>query len=208
MLKTIKRSPTPKIKLGPEHQGKRMSLKQFEPAEVQEGYLYELARGIVVVSDVPDYPHALQISVVRDELWEYKRTHLDLIHAILGTMECKLLVPEFSSERHPDLSIYLTPPIFKKGRKTWRNWIPDLVIEIVSASSKDRDYVEMREEYWALGVKEYWLIDAERGQIMVLRRGRNQWSEKTLKRDDVLETKLLPGFRLDCRTILDAGREQ
>ncbi|MBI3823847.1 MAG: hypothetical protein HY289_14355, partial [Planctomycetes bacterium] len=45
----------PKTKIGPQHQGHKMSLRAFEFAEVQEGYLYELARGVIVVSEVANY---------------------------------------------------------------------------------------------------------------------------------------------------------
>jgi Uma2 family endonuclease len=122
-------------------------------------------------------------------------------------MDSKLLIPEWESERHPDIAIYLTRPQGRKDRTIWRRWIPEIAIEIVSPRSGDRDYVEKREEYWTLGVKEYWIVDARRGRVLVLRRGRNQWIEKPLKRDDVLETKLLPGFRIPCNDIFDAAGE-
>jgi hypothetical protein len=39
--------------IGPEDQGRRMSLAEFDHAEVRDGYLYELGRGVITVSDVP-----------------------------------------------------------------------------------------------------------------------------------------------------------
>lgn len=75
----------------------------------------------------------------------------------------------------------------------------------MSESSRDRDYTEKRDEYWSLGVKEYWIVDAKLGQVVVLRRGRMQWVEKHLGRGDVCETKLLPGFQLPCAAIFDAA---
>jgi hypothetical protein len=47
-----------------------------------------------------------------------------------------------------------------RNRTLWRSWTPDLVIEVVSESSRDRDYTEKRDEYWSLGVMEYWIVDA------------------------------------------------
>ena len=43
-------------RLGPRHHGRRMSLKAFEFAPVEPGYLYELARGYVLVSEVANVP--------------------------------------------------------------------------------------------------------------------------------------------------------
>ena len=64
-------------------------------------------------------------------------------------MECKLLIPELESERHPDVAVYLEAPKNRKGRTLWRTWVPDLIVEVVSESSRDRDYTEKRDDYWA-----------------------------------------------------------
>ena len=90
----------------------------------------------------------------------------------------------------------------------WRNWIPELAIEVVSESSRDRDYTEKRDEYWTLGVKEYWIVDAKLKRVLILKRGRTQWTETTLGPDGVCETKLLPGFKLSCHAIFDAAGEE
>jgi Uma2 family endonuclease len=90
----------------------------------------------------------------------------------------------------------------------WRTWFPELVIEVVSESSRDRDYTEKRDEYGSLGVKEYWIVDASLEQVLILRRGKSDWIEKTLGLDGTCETKLLPGFRLPCQAIFDAVGER
>jgi Uma2 family endonuclease len=197
-----------KPKIGPRDHGRRMSLKAFEFAPVEEGYLYELARGYIVVSEVANFPHMRRVGMMRRHLDHYFVENPDRIYEICGTMECKLLIPEMESERHPDIAVYLTPPSNRRGRTMWRTWFPDLVVEVVSDSSRDRDYTEKRDEYWTLGVKEYWIVDAKLEQVLVLRRGRSQWTEKTLGPEDVCETKLLPGFKLPCRAVFDAAGEE
>jgi Uma2 family endonuclease len=195
-------------KIGPRHHGRKMPLRAFEFAQVEDGYLYELARGYIVVSEVPNYYHALRTAFIRKRLEHYHFENPDAFHVILGTMECKLLVPEWESERHPDVAVYLTAPKGRKDRTMWRTWIPDLVIEVVSESSRDRDYTEKRDEYWTLGVKEYWIVDAKLRQTLILKRGRSQWTEKTLGPEAVCETKLLPGFKLPCQAIFEAAGEE
>jgi Uma2 family endonuclease len=193
--------------IGPRQHGRRMSLRAFEFAKVEDGWLAELARGYVVVSEVPSYDHAMQLVVINQALWQYNATHPGTIHAILGGGDCKLLIPSLESERHPDVSVYLTAPRGRRDRTIWRTWVPELTIEVVSESSRDRDYTEKRDEYWVLGVKEYWIVDAKLGQVLVLKRGRSRWTERTLGPDGVCETKLLPGFRLPCRAVFDAAGE-
>lgn len=197
-----------KPKLGPHDHGRKMTLKAFEFAPVEDGYVFELQRGYVVVSEVANYLHAMQIVALMEPLWLWRAANPGVIHAILGNMDCKLLIPEMDSERHPDIAIYLTHPRGKKDRTLWRKWFPEIAIEVVSESSRDRDYIDKREEYWTLGIKEYWIVDAKLNQVVVLRRGKSDWIEKTLGPEDAMETKLLAGFRLICQEVLKAGQEQ
>jgi Uma2 family endonuclease len=185
-----------------------MSLKAFEFAEVEEGYQYELARGYVVVSEVPNYPHASIVAFLRNHLGRHQLENPEDIHLILEGGSNKLVIPDWESERHPDIAVYLTKPKGKKDRTMWRTWVPELAIEVVSESSRDRDYTEKRDEYWTLGVKEYWIVDGKLKQVLVLRRGRSQWMEKTLGPTDTCETKLLPGFKLPVKAVFDAAGEE
>ncbi len=184
-----------------------MSLKAFEFAPVENGHLYELARGYIVVSEVANFPHARRTAYIRKHLDHYHVENPASLYEILVGSECKLLIPDWESERHPDIAVYLTAPKGRRDRTMWRLWIPDLVIEVVSESSRDRDYTENRDEYWTLGVKEYWIVDAKLQQVLILKRGRSQWNQKTLGCQEICETKLLPGFKLSCQAIFDAAEE-
>jgi Uma2 family endonuclease len=159
------------------------------------------------VSEVANLAHGLQVLAIKRPLHQFDALNAGKIYAILGSMECKVLVPEWESERHPDISVYFSEPRKPWNREMWRRWLPELVIEVVSENSRDRDYTEKREEYWTLGIKEYWIVDSKLEQVVVLRRGKSDWIEKTLGPDEAIESKLLPGFKLPCRTIFDAAGE-
>jgi Uma2 family endonuclease len=191
-------------KIGPQDHGRQMTLAEFEPASGMEGYLYELSRGMVIVMDVPGVPHLLQVCETRNQLVRYHLDHPKRIFAIAGGSDCKILLSDFESERHPDLAVYLSPPPDEK--RLWAYWVPDIVIEVISLGSEERDYVLKSEEYFAFGVKEYWIIDGRRQELLVLRRGRGGWTKKTVKPADAYETKPLPGFRLNCKAVFQAAR--
>lgn len=192
--------------LCPSDHGRKMSLKDFEFVEVQEDRIYELGRGVIVVSEDAEYFHSMQIVAIRQALIATCKTSESYL--ILGPMDCKLLIPEMKSERHPDIAVYLTKPKGMKGRTLWRNWLPELTIEVITDDSRDRDCIDKREEYWTLGIQEYWIVDAKLDQVVILKRGKSDWIDKTLGPDGVIETKRLPGFKLACQTVLEAGKEQ
>ena len=48
---------TTRIQIGPADHGRRMTLDEFREAEEEPGYRYELARGVLEVTEVPNDPH-------------------------------------------------------------------------------------------------------------------------------------------------------
>ena len=64
----------------------------------------------------------------------------------------------------PDLTVVCDESKIKKGRIMGA---PDLVAEIVSPSSRRRDYVIKTEKYCSAGVREYWIIDPDNERVLV-----------------------------------------
>ncbi len=106
-------------RIGPADQGRRMSLEEFEHAEAEGERLYELSRGVITVVDVPKPRHLKLFDALHQQFSDFKSKHPKLIYAIAGGGECKLLIADLESERHPDLAIYKTPP--RRGRTTMRS---------------------------------------------------------------------------------------
>jgi Uma2 family endonuclease len=176
-----------------------MSLADFEHAEVQEGYLYELGRGVIVVSDVPKPKHMRVVLAARNQLIAYQFANPGEVYAVASGAECKVLLAQLQSERHPDIALYKTPP--PEDNNPWPIWIPELVVEVVSLSSKVRDYEEKPDEYLGFGVKEYWIIDPEQRKMLALRRFQGSWREKAVSASGKYKTSLLPGFQLDLGKV-------
>ena len=180
-----------------------MTLEQFDRAEGAAGYLYELSRGVVIVIDVPNRRHLAQMNGVKRQIHAYDAAHSGQIDTIATGSECKILLTESKSERHPDLAIYKSsmPP----GEDAWSRWVPEIVIEVVSPGSERRDYVEKREEYLEFGVQEYWSIDFEKQELLVLRRSGGTWNEVVVRPPELYETTLLSGLHFDCQAVFDAA---
>jgi Uma2 family endonuclease len=190
-----------KIIVGPADHGRRMTLDEFDTAEGVEGRLYELSRGEVVVTDVPNPRHLRVVRTLRRQLEAYRVGRPDVIYEVLAGSECKLLIEPTQSERHPDLSIYKTSPPAEDS-SVWSVWVPEIVVEVVSPGADQRDYVEKAEDYLHFGVKEYWIVDADRGTITIHRRSRGRWQKRELRGADRHTTHLLPGFELVAATLL------
>jgi Uma2 family endonuclease len=193
------------IIIGPADHGRRMNLEEFEHAEAEDGHLYELSRGVVTVVDVPKPGHLAQVLAIRRQVHAYDAANPGRIHTIASGNECKLLIDGLESERHPDLAIYKTPPPEgENDDEVWSQWVPEIVVEVVSPSSRQRDYEEKPEEYLRLGVGEYWIVDADEGLMKVLRRSRGRWVEYALRPPAGYRTRLLPGFEFSIGAVFEA----
>ena len=195
--------PKALVRIGPSDHGRRMSLEDFDEAEVQPGFIYELSRGIITVSDVPNPKHLAMVLEIRRQLARYDLEHPGEIFGIASGSECKILLAGFESERHPDITVYKTTP--PEGKNVWAIWVPELVIEVVSPSSGRRDYEEKPAEYLQFGISEYWIIDGEKRKMVVQSRLGGQWSEKTIKPPKIYKPGLLPGLEFSCKNVFEAA---
>ncbi|HEY3243990.1 MAG TPA: Uma2 family endonuclease [Phycisphaerae bacterium] len=181
-----------------------MSFWDFQRAEASDDHLYELARGVVEVTDVPGRIHAIILHIFEKRLAAYDATHPGIVHYASGGAGAKIELPGMESERHPDRSIYLTP--MPEDDYPWDKWVPSIVIEIVShgAEAHERDYKTKREEYLAAGVQEYLIVDPNTRSMLDLTRHGDRWREQVVSEHGEWRPVLLPGFSLKCDEVFGA----
>ena len=175
--------------------GERMAFDEFVDADFEGSHaLYELARGVIVVTEIPGIDHGRIVLRLAGRLAFYSRDHPGVINYQAGGGECRIRLPGMASDRHPDQAVYLLPP--PPESKPWTVWPPSLVVEVVSPGSEGRDYVEKREEYLRAGVLEYWILDPGSRQMKVHLRAGDTWIEGVVGADAVHATHLLPGLEV------------
>jgi Uma2 family endonuclease len=54
-------------------------------------------------------------------------------------------------------------------------------------------------------VKEYWIVDAEKQEVLVLSRKGKRWKEQIIQPPSVYESPLLPGFKFACALVFQAA---
>jgi Uma2 family endonuclease len=85
---------------------------------------------------------------------------------------------------------------------------PDLVVEVLSPSSRAIDKIKKRRLYEARGVPEYWIVDPAAELLEVYRTAADGRLalQATLSPDgggDTLETSLMPGLRISLREVFE-----
>ena len=95
------------IRIGPDDNGRRMTLDDFDEVAGLPGYHVELGRGQVVVTEVPLPGHLAIVDRLRRQLILFDARTPGRIVCIASGGECNLSVAQFDSERHPDLAVYV-----------------------------------------------------------------------------------------------------
>jgi Uma2 family endonuclease len=177
-------------RIGPVDHGRAMTLEEFREAEEEDGYRYELARGVLEVADVPDDSHGQIVSNLYRALAQHTETRPRQIYRFGGASEFRLWLPGMISGRNPDAAVVLRgTPKDGRGRRP-----PALAIEVVSVGGETRDYETKREEYLVYGLREYWIVDPQARRVTVLSRDGDVWVERLFQGDQPIGSLVLPGF--------------
>jgi Uma2 family endonuclease len=176
---------------GPESAGTLMTPREFDRAEFAEGYRYELLHGVLVVSPSPLENERDPNEDLGHLLRTYQETHPE--GAALNATLPEHTVRTKENRRRADRVIWAG-----LGRRPRREDKPTVVVEFVSKGKKDRtrDYEEKRDEYLALGVKEYWIFDRFRRTLTVYAARGGKAKKQIFRERQTYTTELLPGFEL------------
>jgi Uma2 family endonuclease len=185
------------LRLGPDCCGVLLTPEEFDAAEYEPGWRYELIHGVLVVSPAP-------LRKERDpneELGRWLRNYQES-HPRGGSLDATLYedtVVTPTERRRADRVIFTG-----LGRQPQEGDVPAIVVEFVSAGKRNltRDYEEKRDEYLVIGVREYWIIDRFARRLTVHRLHGDATEMEIVNESGTYTTPLLPGFELSLDRIL------
>ena len=134
-----------------------MEFVDFEDGN--ELHEYELVSGRLLLMPEPDDWHEeiLEFLSFMFEL-QYRRNKLSY-----SVRKRNALMIDNVRGRRPDVAVIDRPPTRREDRKPGIRTVPKFIVEIASGNWST-DLVDKQEEYEALKVQEYWIVDY-RGQI-------------------------------------------
>lgn len=130
----------------------------------------ELIDGFIIINETPTVTH-------QGILTELSYYLTDYIKKKKGT--CKVYQSPIGVRLDKDNKTLLQPDLIvlcdsSKSDGHHINGAPDLVVEVVSPSSRSRDYMVKLNKYYYAGVHEYWIIDPKRKTITVYHFGKTE----------------------------------
>jgi Uma2 family endonuclease len=129
-----------------------------------DGNKYELVHGALYVTPAPSVHHERLLAALTRLLVPYVDRW-----SVGEVFHPRSVIRHSPSEVEPDLMVR---PVPAGGESDWERLpLPELVIEVVSGSSRLRDYNQKRDFYLELGIPEYWIVDGGRRTITIVRPG-------------------------------------
>ena len=154
-------------------------------------------------------------SLVNDAIANY--LYLLLVQAgiyykLIRPHSCEVEVIGRPKTRFPDITVLDDVHLVlmdKNTRVTCKMPPPRLVVEVVSpgAESKPnykRDYLDKRDQYAAIGIPEYWIVDPDRAWVMVGTLIDHQYQFETFTGNETIVSATFPELTLTTAIVLTA----
>jgi Uma2 family endonuclease len=162
--------------------------------------LVELVDGRLEVQARPSLTHQRVLQYVLSALHGFVATH-NLGEVLMAAYAVRLCDRTF---REPDV-LFVSEAHRAEMQERYTSYT-DLVIEVVSESSRENDYQIKRGEYAASRIPEYWLIDPQARIVIVHRLEDDTYTELGRYRPgDRAASVVLAGFELDVTAVFAAG---
>jgi Uma2 family endonuclease len=157
-----------------------------------DGKIYEIIDGELYVSPTPAEPHQRALMNLAGYLWQHVRARK--LGRVYVAPFAVVLGPDTALE--PDL-IYLTAEHEDRVSHRGVESSPDLVVEILSPSTRRRDLDLKRRRYARAGIGDYWIVvpDARTLQALHLE-GAEYSAVGTFGPGSVFRPDLFPGLEI------------
>jgi Uma2 family endonuclease len=199
--------PTLALQLCSADHGRILTHDEWEHAEYQPGYKYELIEGRLYVSPQPNQPENFLEEWIGLALRLYAIQNPEIVNYVTSKSRVYVDDLEEITIPEPDLGVYkdYSTDAVEEGRN-WSTCNPVLVVEVLVDGDEAKDLTRNPEIYLAVpSIKEYWVVDGRinwrQPSIICHRRYGKRWVIRTHAAGSLFTSRLLPGFELLIKPI-------
>lgn len=162
-----------------------------------DGKRYEIIEGDLFMSPSPSTRHQNISLAVAVKLFTFVKDHR--LGRVLEA-PYDVVLSEHDVLR-PDL-LFVSNAHLSRVKEENLQGAPDLIVEILSPATRERDTTVKRKLYARFGVQEYWIVDPEAETIEVLSLAAGVYKKQaTFGKKDTLCSPLLQGLEIALREI-------
>lgn len=113
--------------------------------------------------------------------------------AIIGPIDVQLSDLDVYNVVQPDVIVVCDRSKLDNGKRCIG--APDLIVEVTSQETEERDYVIKPYKFFVAGVREYWIVDPEKKRIMVYKFETQDYDMYSF--DDAIRVGIYPELEID-----------
>lgn len=113
----------------------------------------------------------------------------------------KVMIRLTRNDYEPDICFWNSDIASSFGLKQSAFPPPDFIVEILSDSTRDRDYGIKLTDYALHGVREYWIVDTEQQTIEQFLPDEGELKLAQKLKDGVLASEAIPGFSIPIKAV-------
>jgi Uma2 family endonuclease len=161
----------------------------------EDGNRYEVIRGHLYVTPPPIYDHQFVLWSLGQTLGRFVHEHR--LGIVLTAPFAVRLPARIGNPVEPDLVFLRNEQQPRSGDRFFQG-TPDLVLEVLSPSTRRRDRTIKLEAYRDAGVPEYWLVDPEDRTVVVHVLGEDRRYAELCRgsEGDTVRSTVLPGLEI------------
>ncbi len=175
----------------------KFTYEDYKSLTLWERERYEVLEGELVMAPSPVPYHQIVLRNIEDRVWGFVKSNQmgEVLSAPCDVVLAQDVVVQ------PDLLLLLRSRRGLIGKEAVEG-APDLIVEVLSPSTAERDRTVKRKLYAKYGVHEYWIVDPEAQTIEVLTLGERGYERAGLyTKSEVLESPLLVGLRIPLSEV-------
>jgi len=163
-----------------------------------DGQRHELIEGEHVVTPSPNARHQRIAGTLHALIWHYLEGH-PIGEVFIAPFD--VVLSEFSVVE-PDVLYLSNERAAAALTEAHVRGVPELVIEVMSKSTRRRDETVKRALYERMGVTEYWVVDPRARAVRIYRNEGSRFGTPTrLEPPALLRTPLLPGLGISLERV-------
>ena len=136
----------------------RNALPEDHPSELIDGVIYNMAS--------PALRHQSISGAIYRQLWNYVDSQGGDCIPFIAPTDVRLDRDERTMVV-PDVFVICQPDDDRMDNDKYINGAPDLIIEVLSPSTRRKDMFTKLHKYEAAGVREYWIVDPNKEKVIV-----------------------------------------
>ncbi len=178
-------------KATPLHVGRKVTREQYLDLR-EDGFKYDMLNGVLQLTPSPDFDHGEAAGNFGHALVGHNKK----VKAGRVAHETDVLLPDGGDVVRPDIAFLKNAHLDRIERVI--HGAPDMAVEILSDSTRERDLNEKADRYLKNGVQEYWILDPRERTIQVWNNRGDKWEKRA---GDSLKSELLEGFEVKVSEV-------